>query len=104
MGSFPLLKNVPTTLPEVKSADLVERTFAALSLASATIVMFYAIRLLGSFQYSLMVKAEPVFTALLSALLAGEILTVSQYLGMALVIVSLIGYQWMQTLHAGQSS
>ena len=55
--------------------------------------MFYAISLLGSFDYSLLSKIEPVFTALFSFLLLGEILKPLQYLGMVIVLGSLAMYQ-----------
>lgn len=59
----------------------------------ATFSMFYGISLLGAFRYSLLLKMEPLFTALFSIFLIGEILKPQQYLGMIFVIGSLVLYQ-----------
>lgn len=55
--------------------------------------MFYGISLLGAFRWSLFLKLEPIFTSLFSALLIGETLKLSQYLGVGIVIASLVAYQ-----------
>ena len=55
--------------------------------------MFYGISLLGSFQWSLFSKLEPVFTSIFSALLLNEILKTSQYFGILVVASSLVAYQ-----------
>ncbi|HAX91637.1 MAG TPA: hypothetical protein DCY07_05445, partial [Rhodospirillaceae bacterium] len=65
----------------------------ALSLGTASFGMFYGIALLGSFRWSLFAKIEPIFTALFSVLLLGEVLKTHQYLGILLVLGSLIAYQ-----------
>lgn len=70
--------------------------FACLSGVSfclGTLSMFYAIALAGAFRFSLLLKIEPIFTALFSVWLLDEYLKSSQYLGMGVVIVSLVGYQ-----------
>lgn len=66
------------------------------TLATGTFYTFYGISKLGSFSWSLMQKLQPVFTALISAILIHEILKPQQYLGMAVVLVSLAFYQMMQ--------
>jgi len=58
-----------------------------------TFGMFYGIAALGSFQYSLMAKLEPIFTALFSYLLVNEVLKAPQYVGILIVVGSLILYQ-----------
>lgn len=63
------------------------------SLAIGSFAMFYGIAIAGAFQFSLMVKLEPVFTSLFSWLVLGELLNFSQYLGILLVVSSLIVYQ-----------
>jgi drug/metabolite transporter (DMT)-like permease len=69
------------------------------AIASSTALMFasfgtfYGISLLGTFRYSLLVKLEPVFTAIFSYLILKETLLPIQYLGMAIVIISLVSYQ-----------
>jgi drug/metabolite transporter (DMT)-like permease len=63
-----------------------------LSASFASFVMFYGISKIGSFQYAFFSKLEPIFAALLSFLILHEILKPSQYLGMILVVVSLIFY------------
>lgn len=55
--------------------------------------MFYGISLLGAFRWSLYIKLEPIFTSLFSAWLIGETLKASQYLGIAVVVASLVAYQ-----------
>ena len=64
-----------------------------LSLILGTFAMFHGIALLGSFQFSLMVKLEPAFTAIFSILIVNEVLSAYQYVGMVLVIASLVIYQ-----------
>ncbi len=66
---------------------------ASLSLILGTFGMFYGISLLGPFRFSLLIKLEPVFTALFSYLILGDKLLPMQYLGIALVILSLVFYQ-----------
>ncbi|MDP9196156.1 MAG: DMT family transporter [Pseudomonadota bacterium] len=66
----------------------------SLSLVLGTIGMFYSIALLGAFNYSLLLKMEPMFTALFAVLLIGEYLSPLQYTGMAIVIASLMAYQY----------
>ena len=79
---------VPPTLPGLDAAAL-----AAVALGLGTIGTFYGIALLGAFQFSLFLKLEPVFTALFSIVILGEFLSLGQYMGMAIVIISLVGYQ-----------
>jgi drug/metabolite transporter (DMT)-like permease len=66
---------------------------SGLALAVPTYGMFVGISLIGSFRFSLILKMEPIFTALFAVLIVGEILKPVQYFGMALVIVSLVAYQ-----------
>lgn len=69
---------------------------AEASLALASLAMFYGIRALGAFKYSLFLKLEPVFNALFSVAFLHEILKGSQYAGMAVVIGTLALYQYME--------
>jgi drug/metabolite transporter (DMT)-like permease len=55
--------------------------------------LFYGISLLGSFEWSLFSKLEPVFTAIFSGLFLHEILKPSQYGGIVIVASSLVIYQ-----------
>ena len=66
---------------------------AALSFSAGSFGMFYGIALLGAFRFSLFSKLEPVFGALLAALLINETLNFGQYVGMAIVIGGLALYQ-----------
>lgn len=66
---------------------------ACLSLSIGTFGMFYGISLLGSFQWSLFSKLEPIFTAIFSTLILHEVLAPYQYFGMIVVIISLVLYQ-----------
>ena len=67
-----------------------------LSLAGGTFGQFYAIKLLGSFRYSLFLKLEPMFSTIFAALLIGEYLKLSQYCGVVMVIGSLFAYQMFE--------
>lgn len=70
--------------------------WAALAAASVSIGnfgMFYGIAMLGAFRFAFISKIEPVFAAVFAALLIGETLSFSQYLGMAIVLSSLAVYQ-----------
>lgn len=64
-------------------------------LGLGTLGQFYAIGLLGSFRYSLFMKLEPLFATIFAALLIGEYLKLSQYLGIVLVVGSLVLYQFI---------
>lgn len=58
--------------------------------------MFYAIAVSGAFRFSLTIKLEPAFTALFALAISGELLNPHQYLGIALVVGSLIAFQLLQ--------
>lgn len=70
---------------------------AAASLSIGNFGMFYGIRLIGAFKLSFFAKIEPVFATLFSAVLIHEFLEPSQYLGMALIIGSLLSYQFFKS-------
>jgi drug/metabolite transporter (DMT)-like permease len=70
---------------------------ATLSLCIGNFGMFYSIAMLGPFKYAFFVKLEPVFAALFAFLLIGETLHTSQYIGIAMVVSSLLVYQIYET-------
>ena len=70
-------------------------SLGCLSLILGTFGMFYGLSLIGSFNFSLLMKLEPVFTAIFSIILINEFLIWHQYAGMLVVITSLIIYQYM---------
>lgn len=72
-----------------------------LSLIIGTFLMFYGIAALGSFEYSLLSKLEPIFAAVFSVVLLGEVLAPSQYLGMVIVLAAL---SWFQLSQRGAQS
>jgi len=74
-----------------------------LSFAVGSFFMFWGISRLGSFQYSLMAKLEPIFTSLFSVLLLNEILNPTQYAGVALTVGSLAAYQLMSRSKTNQA-
>jgi drug/metabolite transporter (DMT)-like permease len=79
--------------------SIVGFTYLALcviSLGLGSICMFYGISLIGSFKFSLFTKLEPVFTCLYSYMIISETLHPSQYLGIGLVLGSLIVYQLLE--------
>lgn len=67
---------------------------SGVSLSVATFCMFYGISLLGSFRYTLIAKVEPAFAALFALVLFGERLEISQYMGMVLVLIALVMFQY----------
>lgn len=69
---------------------------ACLSLLLGSFCMFYGIKELGAFRFSLFLKLEPVFNAVFSVWFLNEILKGSQYAGMALVIATLALYQYTE--------
>jgi drug/metabolite transporter (DMT)-like permease len=66
---------------------------AAAAASLATFAMFYGISLIGSFQWSLFAKLEPLFTSLFSVWFIHEVLKPYQYAGIAIVVSSLVLYQ-----------
>lgn len=62
-------------------------------LALATFGQFYAISILGPFRFSLFLKLEPLFATIFGALLVGDYLKPLQYMGIVIVIGSLMLYQ-----------
>ncbi len=66
---------------------------AAISLSIGNFCMYYALSRITSFEFSFFIKLELVFGAIISALLVNDILNLSQYLGIALVIGSLMIFQ-----------
>ncbi|MCK4945268.1 MAG: DMT family transporter [Alphaproteobacteria bacterium] len=70
-------------------------SLGCLSLILGTFGVFYGISLIGSFNFSLLSKLEPVFTAIFSIILINEFLSWHQYAGILVVITSLIIYQYM---------
>jgi drug/metabolite transporter (DMT)-like permease len=88
-----LLIPVITPAPPQTAAGFYWLLIACTFLAAGTVGMFYGIAHLGAFDYSLMAKTEPVFTALFAVLILSEVLKASQYLGMVLVLGSLLVYQ-----------
>lgn len=80
-------------VPPVSAAGWGWMGLSALTGGIAAILMFYGIARLGAFKWSLFAKLEPIFTSLFSFLFLREILSVQEYLGIALVIGSLITYQ-----------
>lgn len=65
-------------------------SISALSLAIGSFGIFYGVALLGAFRFSMIAKLEPIFTALFSLLLLSEVLSLTQYGGMLIVISSLL--------------
>ncbi len=90
----------PAALP-VDTQGIVAALLAALSLGLGTVAAFYGIALLGAFQFSLFLKIEPIFTALFSIIILSEYLSFNQYVGIATVLASLVGYQVFISRQAG---
>ncbi|MDE2030609.1 MAG: DMT family transporter, partial [Alphaproteobacteria bacterium] len=75
------------------TAGYIYALVSCLSLTLGTFGIFYGISLIGPFRWSLFLKLEPIFTALFSIMIFGKFLKLSQYIGMAVVLISLAGYQ-----------
>ena len=68
-------------------------SLSGLSLAIGSFGIFYGVALLGAYRFSMIAKLEPIFTALFGLLLLSEVLSVVQYVGMIVVIISLLSLQ-----------
>ena len=90
--TLPLLLWKGAELPN----DLTGYLWTLLSIASLVLGsfgMFVGLALIGSFSWSLLSKLEPLFVAIYSAILLGEVLKPSQYVGMGVVLAALVAYQ-----------
>lgn len=96
---LPIIFYSMPTLPHSATA-LVLGFAGALAQAAATFGMFYGIALLGSFRFSMFLKLEPIFTALFSIVIMHELLLAQQYMGIALVVGSLVAYQMFESRKA----
>lgn len=67
---------------------------SCLTLGIGTFGIFYGIALLDAFKFSMLIKLEPVFTAIFSIIIMKEYLKSHQYLGILIVILSLIFFQY----------
>ncbi|MDD3182712.1 MAG: DMT family transporter [Alphaproteobacteria bacterium] len=65
----------------------------ALVFGLGSLLSFYGMSLTGPFFWGFFGKLEPVYAALFAALFFGEYLSSSQYVGMAIVLASLLIYQ-----------
>lgn len=70
----------------------------ALSLAVGSILVFYTLSLMDIFRISFILKLEPIFTSIYAIAMLGEILKPVQYLGIFLVLLSLILYEYFERL------
>lgn len=66
---------------------------SALSLSVGIFGTFYGVAMIGAFRWSLFAHTQLIFTAIFSVWFMGEVLNISQYIGMGIVIASLITYQ-----------
>lgn len=83
---------IPPHLPQ-SIAGHIWVMLASASLVLGTVGMFYGIKLIGGFEFSLYTNLEPIFTAFFSFLLLGEILSLHTYLGLLIVVASLVFYK-----------
>ena len=65
----------------------------AMALTIGSFGMFWGIATLGAYRFSMIMKLEPVFTTIFGIVLVGDILSGDQYLGIIIVLFSLIGLQ-----------
>lgn len=64
-----------------------------LSVTIGSFGLFYGISFLGSYKYSMINKLEPIFTTIFGILLIGDFLSLTQYFGIGLVLLSLMALQ-----------
>ena len=86
-----------TPQPPRGLAGVAGSVLACVSMMLGTLLTFLVLRALGSFRTSLMLKCEPVFTCLFSWLILGERLVPTQYIGVALVLGSLVWFQYAES-------
>lgn len=67
---------------------------SALTLSFGSLLTFYALSIVSAFRISFILKIEPIFTSLFAVLLLGEVLSLTRYIGMALVLLSLFFYEF----------
>lgn len=80
--------------------------WAAVSITSMTVgafCVFYGISLMGSFRWSLLSKMELIFVTLFSTVFFDEVLKTSQYAGIAVVLGSLVVYQFQSKPRASDT-
>lgn len=82
-----------TPVPPVSLEGYLWTGLACISIALGTFGMFYGIALIGAFQFSMVLKLEPIFNSLFSVLFIGEVLQWRQYVGVGVVVASLAAYQ-----------
>jgi drug/metabolite transporter (DMT)-like permease len=72
--------------------------FMGVSLTStlSTLLIYISTNTVGPFRTALMMNLEPLLTLILSMLLLGEILTSLQFVGAAMMIVSLCAFQFVR--------
>ncbi len=85
----------PSVMPH-SMAGLSWAMVGAITQALATFCMFYGLAALGAFRFSLFLKLEPIFTAVFAVLIIHEVLAMHQYLGIVIVLASLLAYQYSQ--------
>jgi len=73
-----------------------------ITIGIANLGMFFGVKYLGSFRFSLFTNVEPIFTLLFSVLILGEGMSAIQGLGFVIVIASLTLYQLLQNRRAAR--
>lgn len=79
-------------LPET-SYGLLMALLAGTSIMLGSIGLFYGIAMIGAYKMSMVTKLEPIFTLFFGILIVGEVLNTHQYIGVFLVVASLLGLQ-----------
>lgn len=75
---------------------------ASASLAAGTVALMYGIAILGAYRLSMTMNLEPIFTTIFGILIVNDLLNPGQYLGILIVIASLIILQLYDRGKAGQ--
>jgi len=68
-------------------------SLSAVAITVGSFGMLYGVAYVGSYKYSMLTKLEPVFTTIFGIFLIGDFLNTTQYIGIGLVLVSLIALQ-----------
>lgn len=79
-------------MPTIPSSNygLIMLALCSLTLTVASLGMFYGVTYLGAYRFNMVMKVEPVFTTLFGVVLAKDYLNTMQYLGIAIVLISIM--------------
>lgn len=90
-------------LPPAQTGAVLAMAAAALSFAGGFLGMFVGVRLVGASRAAMVMNFEPVATIILAMLILGEILSITQLIGAALVIAAIVTAQRLPAHHLAKT-